>query len=58
MTRRLARHPLGYSEGKEMEYGVPGAAKNTGDGAWLNAIACLLKPKFTSRKPTRIEQRH
>jgi hypothetical protein len=33
MTRRLARHPLIYSRGEERDYGLPGAAKNTGDFA-------------------------
>ena len=32
-TRRLARHPLDLFEGTESDYGVPGAAKNTGDAA-------------------------
>jgi hypothetical protein len=43
MTRRLARHPLDFFEGRKAcpresgeEYGVPGAAKNTG------ADACAL----------------
>jgi hypothetical protein len=36
MTRRLARHPLGFSRGTEEEDGVPGAAKNTGGGALAN----------------------
>jgi hypothetical protein len=44
MTRRLARHPLDLFGGKERNYGVPGAAKNTGDGAcadndWQGSIA-------------------
>jgi hypothetical protein len=38
-------------------YGVPGAAKNTGDHARPIAIACFLTPKFTFRKPRRTEQR-
>jgi hypothetical protein len=33
MTRRLARHPLDFLRGEEMDYGVPGAANNTGGGA-------------------------
>src|SRR5450631_910041 len=43
MTRRLARHPLDLFEGRKAcpreggeDYGVPGAAKNTGDGACAN----------------------
>jgi hypothetical protein len=34
-TRRSVLHPLDYFEGHEMEDGVPGAAKNTGDHARL-----------------------
>ena len=33
--RRSALRPLDFSRGKERDYGVPGAAKNTGDSAWL-----------------------
>src|ERR1019366_8199646 len=33
MTRRLARHPLDLCGGRKRDYGVPGAAKNTGGGA-------------------------
>jgi hypothetical protein len=33
--RRSALRPLDFSRGKERDYGVPGAAKNTGDNAWL-----------------------
>ena len=33
MTRRLARHPLDFVEGEGRDYGVPGAAKNTGGAA-------------------------
>jgi hypothetical protein len=33
MTRPSARHPLDLFEGEEMDYGVPGAANNTGGGA-------------------------
>ena len=38
--RHAALHPLGYRGGNEgpagagKDYGLPGAAKNTGDGAW------------------------
>jgi hypothetical protein len=51
MMRRLARHPLDLFEGRKAcpreggeDYGVPGAAKNTGDGAcadndWQGSIA-------------------
>ncbi|HWJ19897.1 MAG TPA: hypothetical protein VNR65_14340 [Geobacterales bacterium] len=45
MTRPSARHPLDLFEGREdypaqagRGYGVPGAAKNTGDPARPNAI--------------------
>jgi len=35
LVRRSVLHPLGFSEGRKRDYGVPGAAKNTGDDAWL-----------------------
>jgi hypothetical protein len=31
----LALHPLALRGGRKRNYGVPGAAKNTGDFAWL-----------------------
>jgi hypothetical protein len=42
--RRSALRPLALPRGKERDYGVPGAAKNTGDGAcadndWQGSIA-------------------
>jgi hypothetical protein len=42
-VRRSALHPLGFFRGERRrprewgrDYGVPGAAKNTGAGAWLD----------------------
>jgi len=36
--RRSARHTLGFMPGSKGDYGVPGAAKNTGDDARLLVI--------------------
>src|SRR5674476_215879 len=38
MTRRSARHPLDLFGGRKKDYGVPGAAKNTGEGACLFVV--------------------
>src|SRR5665647_2246655 len=42
MTRRLARHPLDLCGGRKRDYGVPGAATNTGGGAM--AVPLLPPP--------------
>jgi hypothetical protein len=37
LTRRSARHPLGFCGGRKKGYGLPGAAKNTGGEALAKA---------------------
>jgi hypothetical protein len=39
LTRLLGAPSPRILRGTEMEYGVPGAAKNTGADAWLGAVA-------------------
>src|SRR5882757_6724674 len=51
LTRLLGAPSPRICEGDERDYGVPGAAKNTGDFAWLFEISISASARSTSVVP-------
>jgi hypothetical protein len=49
-TRRSVLHPLGFSRGTKSDYGVPGAAKNTGDDACQLVVPAQAGTQHLRRK--------
>jgi len=53
LVRRPALHPLGICRAGKLEDGLPGAAKNTGDGACLSARPKQARPARCPRQIAR-----